>query len=111
MLLTIDPISTPPDLGARVLELRARAARANNDPFSAARIRVMLDAKLEGQDREINRAQIIETLAGLDDATLRQKTATLAADDALLPWIEQAFRTRGQMLPRELPRPQRPVGP
>jgi outer membrane PBP1 activator LpoA protein len=110
LLLTIDPASIPPQWSARVLELRARAARALGDSYSAARIRVTLDAQLQGHDRDLNHAQIIEILAAMDDQSLRTRAATLASDDALLPWIEQAFRSRGQMLPREVPRPQRPVG-
>ena len=110
LLLTIDPATIPPDLALRALELRARAARANKDLYSAARLRVALDAQLLGHDRDANRDQIVEILASMDDAALKQHAASLASNDALLPWIEQAFRSRGQMLPREVPRPQRPVG-
>ncbi|MBN8483064.1 MAG: penicillin-binding protein activator, partial [Xanthomonadales bacterium] len=46
----------------------------------------------------------------LDDASLRARASSLRPDDALLPWIEQALRRKGQMLPRTLPHPDRPVG-
>ncbi|HMM68373.1 MAG TPA: penicillin-binding protein activator [Dokdonella sp.] len=109
-LLTIAEDSIPPRLRLRVLELRARSAEASGDRFAAARQRAMLDGELQGHDRETNRAQIIETLSALDDSTLKNRAASLRPDDSLLPWIEQALKVRGQLLPREVPRPQRPVG-
>ena len=109
-LLAINESSVPPELHLRVLELRARAASASGDRFAAARMRAILDAELSGHDRDINREQIIETLSVLDDATLKGRAGSLRPDDALLPWIQQALKLRGQSLPRELPRPQRPVG-
>jgi len=109
-LLAIGEESIPPGLRLRVLELHARAATASGDRFAAARIRAQLDGELGGHKRDTNRDQIIETLAALDDASLKGRAASLRPDDALLPWIEQALRLRGQTLPREVPRPQRPVG-
>lgn len=94
----------------RMLELRARAATVSGDRFGAARIRATLDERLLGADRDSNRGQIIETLAALDNATLKARAIDLRTDDPLVPWIEQALRRKGQILPRELPHPQRPVG-
>lgn len=109
-LLTIAEDSIPDNLRLRVLELRARTDEANGDRFAAARTRATLDARLDGHDRDVNRTQIIETLSALDDKTLKDRAASLRPDDSLLPWIEQTLRMRGQILPREVPRPQRPVG-
>ncbi|MEZ5460764.1 penicillin-binding protein activator [Dokdonella sp.] len=109
-LMVVDESAVPPNLRVRVLELRARIAEASGDPFASARIRASLESDLVGPDRDINREQIIETLASLDSATLKGRAASLRPGDALLPWIEQTLKLRGQVLPREIPRPQRPVG-
>jgi uncharacterized protein len=109
-LLMISEDAIPPALRLRFIELRARAASARGDRFTAARMRAQLDGELTGQDRDANREQIIETLSALDDATLKGRAASLRPDDALLPWIEHALKLRGQSLPRDVPRPQRPVG-
>jgi uncharacterized protein len=109
-LLMISEDAIPPALRLRFIELRVRAASARGDRFAAARMRAQLDSELTGQDRDTNRDQIIETLSALDDASLKGRAASLRPDDALLPWIEQALKLRGQSLPRDVPRPQRPVG-
>ncbi|MGN6518880.1 MAG: penicillin-binding protein activator [Dokdonella sp.] len=94
----------------RALELRARADLARGDRFASARSRAVLDRDLAGADREQNRRQLVEALAGLDVDALRGGAERLAADDALRPWVEQALRGKGQPLPRALPKPSRPVG-
>jgi uncharacterized protein len=109
-LLMTSEDAIPPSLRLRFIELRARAASARGDRFAAARMRAQLDSELTGPDRDTNRAQIIETLSALDDATLKGRAMSLRPDDDLLPWIEHALKLRGQSLPREVPRPQRPVG-
>jgi outer membrane PBP1 activator LpoA protein len=109
-LLATPDNALPAELKLRVLELRARAEAANGDRFAAARIRAELDNELEGADRETNRAQIVETLSALDDATLKGRASSLRPDDALLPWIEQALRKKGQSLARDMPNLQRQVG-
>jgi outer membrane PBP1 activator LpoA protein len=110
VLLAAPDDAIPQSLRFRVLELRARAATANGDRFAAARIRAMLDSQLSGPDREANRDQIVETLSALDDASLKARAGSLRPDDSLLPWIEQSLRSKGQLLPRDTPHPQRPVG-
>ncbi len=109
-LLATPPDSVPATLRLRFIELRARTASARGDRFAAARMRAMLDTELSGPDRDTNREQIIETLGVLDVATLKGRAASLRPDDALLPWIEHALKLRGESLPRDVPRPQRPVG-
>ncbi|WP_395684277.1 penicillin-binding protein activator [Dokdonella sp.] len=94
----------------RALELRARTDLARGDRFASARSRAVLDRDLSGADREQNRRQLVEALAGLDIATLRTRIDTLAEQDALRPWVEQTLRGKGQPLARALPRPSRPVG-
>jgi len=110
LLLAVPEQDVPRGLRERVLELRARSEAANGDRFAAARIRAQLDERLSGTDRELNREEIITTLAALDVDTLRARAFSLRPGDSLLPWIEQALRSKGQVLPRETPHPQRPVG-
>ena len=94
----------------RALELRARADLARGDRFASARSRAVLDRDLQGGDREQNRRQLVQALAGLDVNALRSGVEGLRADDPLRPWVEQALRGKGQPLARALPRPSRPVG-
>ncbi len=109
-LLTMPEETLPERLRPRLLELRARAEAARGDRFAAARVRATLDAHLAGPDREANRSEIVDLLAEMDDGSLRARATSLRPDDTLLPWIEQALRRKGQMLPRTLPHPERPVG-
>lgn len=109
-LLAMPEDALPAPLRLRLLELRARTEAARGDRFAAARVRATLDTRLAGPDREANRGEIVDLLARLDDASLRARASSLRPDDALLPWIEQALRRKGQMLPRTLPHPDRPVG-
>jgi outer membrane PBP1 activator LpoA protein len=94
----------------RALELRARADLARGDGFASARSRAVLDRDLSGADREQNRRQLVQALAGLDAQTLRTRIDTLAENDGLRPWVEQTLRGKGQTLARALPKPSRPVG-
>lgn len=100
----------PQALRVRALELRARAEVARGDAFAAAHVRAQLDRDLQGGDRDRNRDELLATLGTLDAAALRERVATLSGDDPLRPWIEQALRQQGQVLPREMPQPSRPVG-
>lgn len=99
-----------PALRLRQLELRARAQATAGDRFAAARTRAAIDPQLAGADRDHNRSEIVETLLALEPAALIARAETLQADDPLLPWIEQALRRKGSMLPRQLPQANRPVG-
>lgn len=109
-LLALPDSALPPSLVLRRLELTARAQQALGDRFAAARTRAVLDRSLDGADRENNRSEIVETLAALDAATLKQRGAELPSTDLLRPWIERALRRQGQVLPLALQRPSRPVG-
>lgn len=109
-LLALPDSALPPTLVLRRLELTARAQQALGDRFAAARTRAVLDRSLDGADRENNRTEIVETLAALDAATLKQRGAELPPTDLLRPWIERALRRQGQVLPLALQRPSRPVG-
>lgn len=109
-LLALPDSSLPPTLVLRRLELTARAQQATGDRFAAARTRAVLDRSLEGPDRENNRREIVETLAALDPATLKQRGAELPPTDLLRPWVERTLRRQGQVLPLALQRPSRPVG-
>jgi outer membrane PBP1 activator LpoA protein len=109
-LLALPDSALPPTLVLRRLELTARAQQATGDRFAAARTRAVLDRSLGGADRENNRRAIVDTLAALDAATLKQRGAELPPTDLLRPWIERALRKQGQVLPLALQRASRPVG-
>lgn len=109
-LLVIADTDLPINLRVRALELSARADLALGDPFAAARMRAQLDGYLRDPDREQNRRQLVDTLAALDADTLKTRIDALPANDPLRPWVEQALRSKGQPLARELLRPSHPVG-
>ncbi|UXI67751.1 penicillin-binding protein activator [Tahibacter amnicola] len=109
-LLAMPDSSLSPALALRRIELTARAQEATGDRYGAARTRAVLDRSLSGADREHNRQQIVDTLAALETAVLKQRGNELPADDALRPWIERALRKQGQMLPLTVLKPSRPVG-
>lgn len=110
LLNRTDGVEASEALQLRVYELRARAQTVAGDRFAAARTRAAIDARLSGADRDHNRAEIIDTLSALEPDALIARAETLQSDDPLLPWIEQALRRRGSMLPRQLPQANRPVG-
>ena len=109
-LLATPTTDLPPDLRLRMLELRARAEAAGGDAYAAARTRAELDRYLQGADRDQNRKEILDTLGTLDAGALKTRAESLAPNDPLRPWLEQALREKGQALARTLPRPNRPVG-
>lgn len=109
-LLTVPEAQLPPALNGRRLELTARAQAMNGDAFGAARTRAALDRTLAGADRDANERSIVDTLASLPAASLKDLAAPLAPNDALRPWIEQALRKQGQALPLVVLHPNRPVG-
>lgn len=109
-LLVIADTDLPPHLRMRALELSARAALAAGDPFASAQQRAQLDGLLRGTDREQNRRQLVDSLATLDANTLKARVDALPGNDVLRPWVEQALRSKGQPLARDLARPSRPVG-
>lgn len=100
----------PQALRVRALELRARSELAHGDAFASAHTRAQLDRDLQGGDRDHNRGELLAALGTLDAQALRANVDTLAADDALRPWLEQALRKQGQTLPRTLPQPSRQIG-
>lgn len=109
-LLAFPADRLPEPLRLRALELRARSDVMAGDPFAAARARAELDRLLTGPDRAQNREELVRTLAALEPGALRARHETLRPDDALVPWIEEALRRRGEVLPRDLARAERPVG-
>lgn len=109
-LLAFPEDRLPEPLRLRALELRARSDVMAGDRFAAARARAQLDRLLSGADRAQNRDELLKTLAALEPGVLRAKFETLRPDDALVPWIEEALRNRGEVLPRALARADRPVG-
>ncbi len=109
-LLAFPENRLPENLRLRALELRARSDVLAGDRFAAARARAQLDRLLSGTDRAQNREELLRTLAALEPGVLRARYETLRPDDALVPWIEEALRDRGEALPRALARADRPVG-
>jgi outer membrane PBP1 activator LpoA protein len=109
-LLAFPENRLPENLRLRALELRARSDLLAGDRFAAARARAQLDRVLAGPDRAQNRGELLKTLAALEPSVLRARYETLRPDDALIPWIEEALRNRGEVLPRSLVRADRPVG-
>lgn len=85
---------------ARLLELRARAAEASDNPFLAATARAELDAVLPRRERSENTRAIQSLLARLDDDALAFGAASLPAAHALYPHAARALIARGLPLPR-----------
>jgi outer membrane PBP1 activator LpoA protein len=100
----------PLPLRQRTFELRARALAANGDALGSARARAALNRMLGGADRAQNEAQIVDTLRRLGPDALKRQADTLAANDALRPWLNQALHSSGQALPQIVLRPNQPVG-
>lgn len=109
LLAAIDA-DLPPALRVRAFELQARSQLAHGDAFTAAHTRAQLDRDLQGADRDHNRRELLAALASLDAQALRAHIERLAGDDPLRPWIEQALRKQGEVLPRMLPQPSRQIG-
>ena len=109
-LLVMNDADVPDNLRQRMLELRARADLAAGNAFASAHSRALLDARLNGTDRERNRKLLTDALATLDADTLKSRSADLAPTDPLLPWIEQALRNMGKPLARAALHPSHPVG-
>lgn len=109
LLVTADT-DLPTPLRVRALELSARVELAAGDPFASARLRAQLDPRLRDGDREQNRQQLLDALAMLDANALATRVDSLPGDDALRPWVEQALRSKGRPLARDLARPSHPVG-
>lgn len=84
----------------RLLELRARAAEANNNLFLAASARAELAASLEKSERGENRRQIQSLLTRLDDDALAFGAASLPAEHPLYKYAARVLIARGLPLPR-----------
>lgn len=109
-LIAALPATLPPDEAARAQRVRARAAEAVGDRWTAAVARAQLQTGLRGKAVAANRSAIVQLLAGLGADPLKQRAATLSASDPMLPWIERALTSLGTALPRTLPELARPVG-
>ncbi len=109
-LLAMPEARLPAGLATRRLELTARAQAAHGDAFGAARTRAALNRTLDGADRAQNERSLVDSLASLPAASLKELAEPLAPNDALRPWIEQALRKQGMALPLVVLHPSRPVG-
>lgn len=107
---TLDRLETlaanlDPRYRPRLLELRARAAEADDNLFYAASTRAELGALLKAGERRDNRRQIQILLERLDDDALAFGAASLPPGHALYPQAARTLLARGLPLPRPLPRP------
>lgn len=89
---------------ARLLELRARAAEADANPFLAASARSELGELLPRGERAANRRQVQALLEQVDDHSLALAAAALPIGHALYPQAARVLLARGLSLPRPLPR-------
>jgi outer membrane PBP1 activator LpoA protein len=109
-LTTQANLQVPPELSARLLELRARAMAGSNDYWGAARTRVQLDETLSGADRAQNRKQVIELLSKLGADPLKQRAMAMQPGDRMLPWINESLTQLGVAVARPQPSLGQPVG-
>ncbi len=92
-----------PRYRSRLLELRARAAEADDNIFFAASARAELSELLQGAERRENRRQTLSLLERLDDDALAFGAASLPIGHALYPQAARILLARGLPLPRPLP--------
>jgi len=109
-LIAALPATLPPAEAARAERVQASAAEALGDRWTAAVARVQLQPSLRGPAAAANGSAIVQLLAGLGANPLKQRAATLLANDPMLPWIERALAGLGTALPRVLPELASPVG-
>lgn len=103
-LLGEHPESLPQALQARWQLARAQALEATGDVFAAAGARARAALQLNGSARNDNQRAITRLLAGIDDASLRQRSAALTVGDPLYNYAGRALIARGLPLPRPFDR-------
>lgn len=108
--LTAAVHALPPDLQLRASELRARALAQSGRPFAAARLRVGMDAQLQGLDQADNRRQIVKLLMGMGAPALQQRAGNLADDDPMQRWVGEVLAQMGVAAARPAPELDHPVG-
>jgi outer membrane PBP1 activator LpoA protein len=108
--LTGAPSSFAPDLQLRALELHARAQELGGDAWGAATTRVSMDTRLSGLDQAQNRTQVLKLLAGLGAGPLQQRAETLAPQDPMQRWVDEALAQAGVAVARQQPSLEHPVG-
>jgi len=97
-------LSLPAPLQARWHLARAQAFESSGDSFNAATERARAGLMLSGAARSDNQRAITRLLAGLDDATLRDRAAALPAGEPLYNFAGRALIARGLPLPRPFDR-------
>ncbi|MEO7065524.1 MAG: penicillin-binding protein activator [Rhodanobacter sp.] len=109
--LTTQPtVTVPGALQLRLLELRARAMAASNDPWGSAVTRVQMDDQLSGLDRAQNRQQALALLNKVGAESLQQRAAAMKPGDHMLPWINVALTQLGVAIARAQPALAQSVG-
>ena len=102
--LTTQPtVTVPGKLQLRLLELRARAMAASNDPWGSAVTRVQMDDQLSGLDQTQNRQQVLTLLNKVGVEPLQQRAAAMKPGDHMLPWINEALTQLGVEVARAQP--------
>src|SRR5690606_34191445 len=97
-------LSLSAPLQARWHLARAQAFESSGDSFNAATERARGGLMLSGAARSDNQRAITRLLAGLDDATLRDRAAALPAGEPLYNFAGRALIARGLPLPRPFDR-------
>lgn len=100
----------PPDVHQHALDVEARAQLANGNRLAAARAlaqRVPLLPPLAQADAH---QQAVAILAGMGHDPLAALYPSLADNDPLKPYVQQALAQAGTAPPRVLPQPNQPVG-
>jgi outer membrane PBP1 activator LpoA protein len=109
-LATLPESPADPALGLRAGEIRARALERLGRPLDAASERIALLGRSAAGERPALEEDILEALAGLEQAQLAGSLARIDANDPRRPWLERALRLKGGMPSRVIPRPTRQAG-
>ena len=94
--------SVPDRQRLRWHRLRASAFEAAGKTFDAAAEQALVLQSAKPHDRSAGARNIERLLAGLDDATLTKRTASLAAGEPLYPFAARELRKRGLPVPRPI---------
>jgi outer membrane PBP1 activator LpoA protein len=94
--------SVPDRQRLRWHRLRASAFEAAGKTFDAAAEQAWVLQSAKPHDRSAGARNIERLLAGLDDATLTKRTASLAAGEPLYPFAARELRKRGLPVPRPI---------
>ncbi|WHZ19599.1 MAG: hypothetical protein OJF55_001748 [Rhodanobacteraceae bacterium] len=104
------PSPLPPDVQQHALDVEARAQLASGDRLAAARALARRTPLLPPPAQAGARQQAIAILAGLGHDRLTSLLASLADNDPVKPYVQQALGQSGAAMPLVLPQPNQSVG-